>query len=205
MSHLLSISYRPVWAVLCPSIVALLILLSGKRPNLRESWTLLGSAALCLIVLSMPPFVLDHGPIEFSWFQLFPGIAFSFKADALGLIFATTSSCLWILVSVYSIGYMRTLKEHAQTRYYFSFAVALVGAMGVALSANLVTMFIFYEILTISTYPLVAHHQDAEGYEGGRKYLIYLTATAKMFLLPAMILIYVLTGTLDFADNINAH
>jgi len=62
---------------------------------------------------------------------------------------------------------------------------------------------IFYEIVSICTYPLVAHHQDDEGYSGGRKYLVYLTATAKAFLLPAMILIYVLTGTLDFAPNIS--
>ena len=108
----------------------------------------------------MTPFVLDHGPIQISMFDLLPGISFSLKADALGLVFATTSSCLWILVSIFSIGYMRTLKEHAQTRYYFSFALALIGAIGIALAANLVTMFIFYEILTISTYPLVAHEES---------------------------------------------
>jgi len=164
---------------------------------LRESWTLLGSAVLCLTVLSMSPVVLDHGPIEFSWFQLFPDIEFSFKADALGLIFATTSSCLWILVSVYSIGYMRSLNEHAQTRYYFSFAVALVGTMGVALAANLVTMFIFYEILTISTYPLVAHEESAEAVAAGHKYLAYLLGGG-IFFLVGILLTVSLVGTTDF-------
>ena len=124
MTDLFSIAARPVWAIICPAIVALLILFSGKRPNLRESWTLLGSAILCYIVLSMTPTVLEYGPIQFSWFDLFPQVNFAFRADALGLIFATTSSSLWILVSIYSIGYMRSLKEHAQTRYYFSFALA---------------------------------------------------------------------------------
>ena len=136
MADLLSITYRPLWAIICPSIVALLILISAKRPNLRETWTLLGSAALCYLVLSMTPIVLEDGPIQFSWFDLFPEVEFAFKVDALGLIFATTSSCLWILVSIYSIGYMRSLKEHAQTRFYFSFALALVGAVGVALAGN---------------------------------------------------------------------
>ena len=132
MTDVFSIAYRPVWAVICPFIVALLILFSGKRPNLRESWTLLGSAFLCYLVLSMTPVVLNHGPIQSAWFDLFPNVEFAFRVDALGLIFATTSSCLWILVSIYSIGYMRSLKEHAQTRYYFSFALALSGAVGVA-------------------------------------------------------------------------
>jgi formate hydrogenlyase subunit 3/multisubunit Na+/H+ antiporter MnhD subunit len=197
MPDIFSIAYRPVWAVICPSIVALLILFSGKRPNLRESWTLLGSAALCYIVLSMTPVVLDHGPIQFSWFNLLPNVEFAFRVDALGLIFATTSSCLWILVSIYSIGYMRSLKEHAQTRYYFSFALALLGAIGVALAANLVTMFIFYEILTISTYPLVAHEESPEALAAGHKYLAYLL-TGGVFFLIGILMTYSLVGTTDF-------
>jgi len=110
MSDFFSIAYGPMWAIICPSVVALLILFSGKRPNLRESCTLIGSVTLCYTVLSMSPVVLKYGPIQFIWFNLLPGIDFAFKADALGLIFATTSSCLWILVSIYSIGYMRTLR-----------------------------------------------------------------------------------------------
>jgi len=197
MPDVFSMSYRPVWALICPSIVSLLIIISGKRPNLRESWTLLGSAALCYIVLSMTPVVLQQGPIQFSWFDLLPNVEFAFKVDALGLIFATTSSCLWILVSIYSIGYMRALKEHAQTRYYFSFALALVGAVGVALAANLVTMFIFYEILTISTYPLVAHEESPQALTAGHKYLAYLL-TGGVFFLIGILMTYSLVGTTDF-------
>jgi multicomponent Na+:H+ antiporter subunit D len=100
------------------------------------------------------------------------------------------------------MGYMRGLNEHAQTRFNACFALSIFGAIGVAFSDNLFTMYLFYEIVSICTYPLVAHHQDEEGYNGARKYIIYLTTTAKAFLLPAMILIYVLTGTLDFASNI---
>ena len=198
MMDLFSIAYRPVWAIICPSIVALLILVSGKRPNLRESWTLLGSAGLFYIVLSMTPAVLEHGPIRYSWFNLLPNIDFAFRADALGLIFATTSSSLWILVSIYSIGYMRSLKAHAQTRYYFSFAMALLGAIGIALAANLVTMFIFYEILTISTYPLVAHEESPEAIAAGHKYLAYLL-TGGVFFLIAILMTYFLVGTTDFS------
>jgi len=145
----------------------------------------------------MSPVVLKLGPIQFIWFNLLPGIDFSFKADALGLIFATTSSCLWILVSIYSIGYMRTLKEHAQTRFYFSFALALLGAMGIAFASNLVTMFVFYEILTISTYPLVAHEESPEAMTAGHKYLAYLL-TGGVFFLIAILVTYFLVGTTDF-------
>ena len=198
MTDLFTIASRPVWAIICPAIVALLILLSGKRPNLRETWTLLGSAVLCYSVISMTPAVLEHGPIRISWFVLFPQVDFAFKVDALGLIFATTSSSLWILVSIYSIGYMRSLNEHAQTRYYFSFALALLGAIGIALSANLVTMFIFYEILTISTYPLVAHEESPEALTAGHKYLAYLLGGGVFFLL-GILMTYYLVGTTDFS------
>ncbi len=110
---------------------------------MREGWTLLGSTCLCFFVLSMTPYVLAHGPIQMSGFDLLPNIGLVINVDAFGLIFATTSSCLWILVSLFSIGYMRSLNEHAQTRFYFSFAVALFSAIGIAFSGNLVTMFIF--------------------------------------------------------------
>ncbi len=199
-ADLLSINTRPVWAVLCPFIAALLILFSGKRPNIRESWTLLGGLGLSYTVLSMTPYVLVHGPIRSDWFALLPNIDFALRVDALGLIFATTSSCLWILVSIYSIGYMRSLKEHAQTRYYFSFALALFGAVGVAFAANLVTMFIFYEILTLCTYPLVAHEESAEAIAAGHKYLAYLL-TGGVFFLVGILMVYALVGTTDFNDQ----
>ena len=198
MTELFSIVNRPVWAVICPAIVALLILVSGRRPNLREGWTLLGSVVLGYLVQSMTPAVLAEGPLDFVWFELLPNIGFAFRVDALGLIFATTSSCLWVLVSIYSIGYMRSLNEHAQTRFYFSFALALLGAIGVAFAANLVTMFVFYEVLTISTYPLVAHEESPEALAAGHKYLAYLL-TGGVFFLIGILMVYSLVGTTDFS------
>jgi multicomponent Na+:H+ antiporter subunit D len=118
------------------------------------------------------------------------------------MVFALVASFLWIVTVLYSMGYMRGLQEHAQTRFSACFALALFGAIGCAFADNLFTLYLFYEVVSITTYPLVAHHQDQEGYEGGRKYLVYLTATAKLLVLPAMVLIYVQCGTLDFSDNI---
>ena len=100
------------------------------------------------------------------------------------MIFALVASFLWMVTVVYSLGYMRGLQEHAQTRFNACFALALFGAIGCAFSDNLFTLYLFYEVVSISTYPLVAHHQDQEGYEGGRKYLVYLTATVKGMVLP---------------------
>lgn len=197
MTEALAITYRPLWAVFWPSLAAVLILFSGKRPNLREGWTLAAGVCLFGTVLSMVPVVLKSGPIRFELFSLLPGVGFAFRVDALGLLFAITSSCLWILVSVYSIGYMRTLKEHAQTRFYFSFAVALMSAIGIAFAANLVTLFVFYEILTISTYPLVAHEESPEALSAGHKYLAYLL-TGGVFFLAAILMTYFLADTTDF-------
>jgi multicomponent Na+:H+ antiporter subunit D len=125
------------------------------------------------------------------------------RADALSMIFALTSSFLWMVAVFYSAGYMRSLKEHAQTRFNVCFALAIFGAIGCAFADNLFTLYLFYEIVSVCTYPLVAHHQDEEGYAGGRRYLVYLTSAAKGLILPAMALIYVLSGTLDFASNVH--
>ena len=108
------------------------------------------------------------------------------------------ASLLWILTSFYSIGYMRSLKEHAQTRYFACFALALSATVGVAFSANLFTLFLFYEALTLVTYPLVGHHETPEAKAGARKYIIYLLGAAKLFLVAAIILTYNVVGTLEF-------
>jgi len=191
----------PLLAILCPATAAILILLSSKRPNVRETWTIIAGVLQFSLIASMIPTILNEEVIECTFFQaMFKGIAFGFKVDAFGLIFALTASFLWILVSFYSIGYMRSLKEHAQTRYYFCFAIAIFGAIGVALSANLLTMFIFFEILTVSTYPLVIHEQSEEAIRAGHKYFAYLL-TAGVFLLFAIMMTYYLTGTTDFTGG----
>nr|QNO51190.1 NAD(P)H-quinone oxidoreductase subunit 2, chloroplastic [Methanosarcinales archaeon ANME-1 ERB6] len=195
-------SYIPLLAILCPATAAILILLSSKRPNVRESWTIIAGILQFSFIASMIPAVLDKKVIECLLFPqtMLEGIAFGFKVDAFGLIFALTASFLWILVSFYSIGYMRSLKEHAQTRYYFCFAIAIFGAIGVALSANLLSMFVFFEILTVSTYPLVIHEQSEEAIRAGHKYFAYLL-TAGVFLLFAIMMTYYLTGTTDFTNG----
>jgi len=182
-----------------PFAAALLNLGFGKKENIREFWSFAGAVLTFCSVLALVPKIMGNNILTLEVARILPGITISFQVDGLGLLFAGTSSFLWIMAGFYCIGYMRGLSEHAQTRFYVCYAAAVGGAMGAAFSGNFFTLYLFYEIVSIVTYPLVAHHQDAEGYEGGKKYLVYLFFTSKAFLLPAMVIIYLQTGTLDFA------
>ena len=196
------VSIKPLLAVLVSSIGALFIIAAGKNPNLRESWSIIAGVLKLLIVLSMiPTVVYDYQIIEYSLFSLLPGIEIAFRVDAFGLLFAIGASILWIATSFYSIGYMRSTNENSQTRYYTCFAVSLSMTIGVAFSANLFTMFLFYEGLTLITYPLVAHKETPEAKKGARKYVIYLLGAAKAFIVAGIILTYNLAGTLEFSKS----
>ncbi len=194
-------SIRPFLAVLVSAVAVGLIVASRKKPNLREGWSFVAAGIKFLLVISMVPAILSGQIIEYTVFTVLPGIELKFRVDPLGLLFAITASFLWIITTVYNIGYMRSLNEHAQTRYFSCFAIALSAAIGVAFSANLFTLYLFYEVLSIFTYPLVAHHEDDEAWEGGKKYLVYLMGFSKTCLLGAVVLTYMITGTLDFQEG----
>ncbi|MCF6187054.1 MAG: monovalent cation/H+ antiporter subunit D family protein, partial [Desulfobulbaceae bacterium] len=189
-------------AGMIPLFGALVVMTMKNHPNLREFISSCASILLFIIVLSFIPALKAGQTLVYPIFHLLPGLSITLRADGMSMIFAMVASSLWVIAVFYSMGYMRAHDEPCQTRFNACFALAIFGAIGVALSDNLFTLYLFYEIVSICTYPLVAHHQDAEGYAGGRKYIIYLTTTAKMFLLPAMILIYVLVGNLDFPHDI---
>jgi len=194
-------SIKPLLAVLVSLVAVIPIVASGSRPNLREGWTFLAGIIKFGLVVSMLPLVLGGSVIEYTLVEVLPGLAIQFRVDPMGMLFALVSSTLWIVTSAYSIGYMRGLSEHSQTRYFSFFAVALSATVGVAFSANLFTMYLFYEMLSLATYPLVTHHQDDEARISGRKYLSYILGTSIGLVLPAMLIIYSLTGTLDFAGQ----
>jgi multicomponent Na+:H+ antiporter subunit D len=189
----------PLFAVLVSAGGALLIACTGERhANLREFWSIAAGVVMFAFIAGMIPDVLAGRTPQCVLFRILPGIELAFRADAFGLLFASGASLLWILTSFYSIGYMRSLKEHAQTRYFACFALALSATVGVAFSANLFTLFVFYEALTLVTYPLVGHKETAEAKAGARKYVIYLLGAAKVLLLAAVILTYNVAGTLEF-------
>ncbi|MDJ0957084.1 MAG: monovalent cation/H+ antiporter subunit D family protein [Arenicellales bacterium] len=182
--------------VLLPLLGAILIALSDSRPNIRETITLATAVVLFLIVLQLLGH--DTGSIELVIATPLPQLSLSLYTEPLGLLFATVASGLWIITSIYSIGYMRGNNEQNQTRFYVFFAISISATMGVALSANLFTLFVFYEILTLSTYPLVTHKGTEEAKQGGRVYLGLLLSTSIGFLLVAMVWTWHVAGHLDF-------
>lgn len=202
-------SIQPVLAILVSFVAAFLILAFNKVPNLRDATSFVAAIIKFAIVASMAPVILSGNVIEYTLFHTLPGVDFKFRVDALGMIFATIASFLWIVASVYSVGYMRSGKEHAQTRFFACFSVSIFAAVGGAFAANLFTLVVFYEVLSLVTYPLVYHKETKESWEGSKKYVVYLVGTSKTFLLAAIGLTFYLVGNLDFApqgmlQNVNA-
>ncbi|WP_436639938.1 proton-conducting transporter transmembrane domain-containing protein [Microbaculum sp. FT89] len=185
-------------ALAIPAAAALLIPLFHRLPNVREAVTLLAAGLLFAVVYSIVPLVLAGEVPMTGGLEVMPGVVIAFSVEPLGMIFACVASTLWIVNSIYSIGYMRGNNEPRQTSFYVCFAVAIASTMGIAFSDNLFTIFLFYEILTLSTYPLVTHKGNDAARIGGRIYLSILIGTSMLLLLPAIIWTGALAGTLTF-------
>ena len=185
-----------------PLAGALVIGVTGRfSANLREAATLLTSIALIACVWSLVPDVQAGARPGAQLVEVLPGIDIAFRVEPLGMMFAALASGLWLVNSVYSIGYMRGNKEKNQTRFYVMFAVSLAAAMGIAFAANLFTLFLFYEMLTLATYPLVSHKGDAATVRSARVYLGILISASIGLLLPAIIWVYYAAGTGDFTPG----
>jgi multicomponent Na+:H+ antiporter subunit D len=181
-----------------PAAGAAGIALCRARPNLREMVTLVTSLLLTLCTLGLLPDVLAGERPHFVVVEVMPGLPLAFEAEPLGMLFALVASALWFVSGLYSIGYMRGNDEANQTRFYVCFALAIVAAIGIAFAANAFTLFLFYEALTLVTYPLVTHHGTAEARRSGRVYLALLIGTSIVFLLPALVFTWQAAGTTDF-------
>jgi len=188
-------------AVALPFVGAALIALLHSRPNLREFATLITATALCLVDFHLFKLVAAGARPEFALGELAPSLSFGFALEPLGALFALVASGLWILNSIYSIGYMRAEEQPRQTEFYVCFAIALGSTMGVAFAKNLFTLFLFYEALTLSTYPLVTHKADEQALRAGRVYLMFLLGTSMLLFLPAIIATWAIAGTLDFTPG----
>ncbi|MFB6303365.1 MAG: proton-conducting transporter membrane subunit, partial [Haloferacaceae archaeon] len=193
-------SFRPALAVGVAFVAVVPILASRRRPNVREGWTIIAAVAAFGVVASMLPAALSGTVLVSSFGTLVAGVELSLRADPLGMLFATVASLLWLITSFYSIGYMRGLDEHSQTRYFAAFAASVGAAIGVALASNLVTLFVFYELLTVATYPLVAHDETPEARAAGRKYLAY-TFGGGVAVFAGTVLVAVLAGTTAFTPG----
>ena len=184
-----------------PLTAALGITLLGRYPNIREGVTLAASVLLLYLVASLYDATQSGVGVGVELPELLPGLRVAFSIEPLGMLFSLVGSFLWVVTSVYSIGYMRAHDEQHQTRFYTCFAIAIAAVMGVAFADNLFTLFIFYEVLTLSTYPLVTHAGTDKARQGGRVYLGLLLSTSILFFLLAIIGTWSITGTLDFRQG----
>jgi multicomponent Na+:H+ antiporter subunit D len=181
-----------------PMLGALGIALLGRRANLRDAFMVGSAVAVFACVLGLLPAVQAGLRPELTLLSVIPGLDLAFRVEPLGMVFALVASGLWILTSIYAIGYMRGAHEKHQTRFYACFSIAIFAAIGVAFAQNMFTLFVLYEVLSLSTYPLVAHKGSEEAKRGARIYLGLLLGTSIGLLLPAMIATWWLAGTLDF-------
>ena len=163
----------PALAIAVPLLGAALVVALGRRPNVRDGVSIALALATLGLVVAMLPGTMDGRIASTTLLELSPGIHIALRADAAGMLFAVLASFLWVPTTVYSMGYMRGLDEQKQTRFFAAFALSISSTLGVALAANLLTFVLFYELLTLFTYPLVIHRESAEAVRAGRKYLLY--------------------------------
>ena len=184
-----------------PLAAAAAIPLARRRPNLREAITITAGLALLATVALLAAAEPTGDPPPLVLAEPLPGLAVALAPEPLGLLFALVAGFLWPVTSVYAVGYMRAHHEVHQTRFYAAFAVSITAAMGIALAANMLTLFIFYELLTVATYPLVTHAGTHEARRAGRVYLGLLMGTSIGMMLLAMVWTWQLAGTLDFTPG----
>lgn len=185
-------------SIILPMLATVGIVATGSKPNLREGVTISTSIILLYFMLNLYQGIKQGKSISVHWWEIIPGLQISFSIEPLGMLFALIASFLWLVTTIYSIGYMRNHNEQNQTRFYSCFAIAIGSVMGIAFAENLFTLFIFYEVLTLSTYPLVTHAGTEEAKKGGRIYLGILLSTSIAFFLLAIASTWVVAGTLDF-------
>lgn len=188
--------------LLLPLLAAVLIKIIGERNiNLREGISLTIGVAVFVALLGLLPDVLAGQHPSFLIAQILPGLSLHLMLEPLGMLFALIAGFLWIITTIYAIGYMRGHKEDNQTRFYLFFAIAIAATLGVAFAGNLLTLFVFYEMLTLCTYPLVTHAGTDKARRAGRVYLGLLLGTSITFLLLAILWTWNLAGTLDFTPG----
>ena len=185
-------------SMLIPLAACVACVLLPTANNLRDSLTFVATLVTFACVLGIASSVSGVNETRIDLIAFAPGLSLAFAFEPLGILFALVASGLWIVTHVYGVGYMRGNDEKKHGRFFACFAFAIFAAIGIAFSANLLTLFLFYELLTVSTYPLVAHKETEDAKRGARTYLAILMGTSIFFLLTAIAWTYSLTGTLEF-------
>ena len=191
----------PLLALLAPLLGAAGVVLLRHRTLARELCGVVAGLVQLGLVATLVPAVRAGGTVSVTLSTFLPEVSIALRADALGVVLAGTAAVLWVLTTLYTMGYLGTAPEPALTRFHVCFCVTMAATIGVAFSANLITLYLFYEVLTVITYPLVTHTGTADAERGGRRYLAYQLGSGIAFLLPAIALTYIEAGTFDFAPG----
>ncbi|TVS14656.1 MAG: monovalent cation/H+ antiporter subunit D family protein [Gammaproteobacteria bacterium] len=185
----------PLYVVLISVVTAMLIFALGEgRQHVRTTLNLGGAILKLALIMLMLLAIQSGASFEFRM-SLLPGLDLVLHADRLTMLFATLSAMLWLITTVYAIGYLEQSPNRA--RFFGFFSLCVAATMGVASAGNLFTFFIFYELLTLATWPLVVHRGTPEAFAAGRLYLAY-TLVGGVLVLIGLIWLHALAGGSDF-------
>ncbi len=193
--NLLWTSYLPLAIVLSSLIPGLLIFtLREEQQRTRVALNLVGVLLKLLLVIAMLLGVAQGVAFRFT-LPFLPGVPLILQGDALSLQFVSLSSVLWLATTVYAIGYFRG--SPLQSRFFGYFSLCVSATVGLALAGNLVTFLLFYELLTLATFPLVVHKGTPAALNAGRRYLAYTMGGGTLALM-GVALLHSVTATPDF-------
>ncbi len=198
----MSAEFSILASLLLPLVVSLVVALLGRVPDVRDTAMIVMSSLLGVFVFwGIAPAVVAGQRPSLVLLPMLPNVSLAFSVEPLGLVFSGVAAFLWPVTLVYAVGYLRGHHEENQTRFLVFFSAAISAAVGIAFAANLITLFLFYEVLTLSTYPLVTHHQDDKARRAGRVYLGILLFTSIGLLLTAILWTWSATGTTEFTPG----
>lgn len=190
-------NWIPLFVVLTSLIPGLSIFfLSEKKHRTRTSLNMVG-AILKLALVGFMFWGVFHNHDYETRLPLMPGLDLVLRADALAMLFLVLSTVLWLITTVYAIGYLEGSPH--RSRFFGFFSLCVTATMGIALANNLITFLIFYEMLTLMSYPLVVHRGTAKALRAGRIYLTY-TLSGGAVLLISIVWLHVLAGPLEFTE-----
>ena len=162
-----------------------IFLLRDDQVRLRAAVGLAGPAATLALVGVLIAGV--RGGVRYETrLPFLPGEDIVLQADALSVLFVALSAALWLATTVYALGYLRHGPN--RSRFFGCFALCVSATMGVALAGNMITFLVFYEMLTLATYPLVVHKGDPATLRAGRTYLVYTLSGGALVFMGTMLL-----------------
>ncbi|MEA5445515.1 proton-conducting transporter membrane subunit [Gammaproteobacteria bacterium AB-CW1] len=185
----------PMWVVLSSLLAGLVILTLGEPWHRTRVFINIAAALVKILLVGIMLWGVAQGQIFFFEWQLMPGISFVLHADALSMMLSSLSAILWLLTTIYAIAYLEDSPNRA--RFFGFFSLCVAATMGVAVAGNLFTFFIFYEMLTLATWPLVVHRGTREALRSGGLYLGFTLGGGALFLI-GVVMVQWLAGTTDF-------